>query len=167
MSSDEPRPIAAELDSAAAEVLSGNCGEIDAGLVPVQDPTQPTTMPVGASMHFLHWSSVLFDIIAHFRQLIFPIGFAFLGATNRDWFWGILATVLFGLSLLRTLFRHFTLQYGIHQGELIVKQGFFFRSLRTVPTRRIQNVDLRQNVLHRLLGVYEVHVLRYLPAAAR
>jgi putative membrane protein len=158
MSSDEPKPTTREIEPPASEVAATNAGGVDSAAGSLQDSAQPTTVPVGASMHFLHWSSVLFDIIAHFRQFIVPIGFAFLGATNRDWFWGILATVFFGLSLLRTIFRYFTLQYGIYQGELIVKQGFFFRSLRTVPTRRIQNVDLRQNILHRLLGVYEVHV---------
>ncbi len=158
MSSDEPKQITGEIETPSEVAADSMANEIEACVNPDHATATSTALPVGARMHFLHWSSVFFDIIAHFRQFIVPIGFVFLGATNRDWFWGILASVFFGLSLLRTLFRYFTLQYGIYQGELIVKQGFFFRSLRTVPTRRIQNVDLRQNVLHRLFGVFEVHV---------
>lgn len=109
-------------------------------------------------MSYLHWSSLFFDMVAHGRQYILPIAFAFISATRQNWFWGIAAIVSLVFTLLRTFFRYFTLHFGIQKGELIVNQGLIFKSTRTIPTRKIQNIDLRQNLLHRLFGVYEVHV---------
>lgn len=106
----------------------------------------------------LHWSSVFFDVASHGRQYLMPAAFAFIGATQGNWFWGWLAIISFAISFLITLFRYFTLRFGIHNGELIVSEGLLFRRVRTVPTRRIQNVDLVQNVLHRLCGVAEVRI---------
>lgn len=106
----------------------------------------------------LHWSSLFFDIVGRFREYLIPLILAFLSARNQDWFFGIMAGIFLIGSLLHTLIRYFTLRFGIFDGELVVKQGLLFRSVRTVPTRKIQNVNLRQNLFHRMLGVYEVHV---------
>ncbi len=106
----------------------------------------------------LHWSSLFFDIVGRFREYLIPLILAFLSARNQDWFFGIMAGIFLIGSLLHTLIRYFTLRFGIFDGELVVKQGLLFRSVRTVPTRKIQNVNLRQNLFHRLLGVFEVHV---------
>lgn len=54
--------------------------------------------------------------------------------------------------------RYWFYRYQLTQGELIVTSGVFFKSRRNVPVVRIQNVDLVQNVFHRILGVAEVRV---------
>ncbi len=107
---------------------------------------------------FLHYSSVLFDLVSHGRELLMPVIFGFLGAASGSWFWGGIALFAFSIAVLRTLIRYFTLRYSVSQGELLLNEGWIFRTQRTVPLGRIQNVDLRQNVVHRLFGVAEVRV---------
>lgn len=157
MSSD---PLAGESlrePELVAGVLSEEPALVESVESPAADNSQNAESGAG-SYHFLHWSSLFFDIISRFRQYLIPLIFAFLSARNQDWFFGVLAGVFLIGSLMRTFVRYFTLQYGIANGELVVKQGLIFRSIRTVPTRKIQNVNLRQTIFHRVLGVYEVHV---------
>lgn len=152
-SGDGPRP----LETAASGAADAGGGEPAA---PAESAGSPGPAPAGTGgeLHRLHWSSLFFDTFSHLRQYVVPAGFAFLGAARGDWFWGVLAIVSFGVSFLATLFRYFTLRYGIRDGELVISQGLIFRNVRTVPARRIQNMDLQQNVLHRIFGVAEVRI---------
>lgn len=106
----------------------------------------------------LHWSSLLFDIASHLWGYVIPIGIALLGAARGDLFWTLLAGFFFLLSLLRSCIRYLTLTYSIENRKLVVKQGILFQNNRTVPVRRIQNIDLVQNLFHRLLDVAEVKI---------
>lgn len=107
---------------------------------------------------FLHPSSILFEVVANVWKAIVPIVF---GAAN--WFqggvWGIgIAGAVFVWSLVATLFRYCTLRYRIKDSEFVVTEGVLFRRVRAVPIRRIQNMDLVQNPVHRIFGVAEVRV---------
>ncbi len=105
----------------------------------------------------LHYSSVIFEAISKVREYIFPAVIGLFSATQGGW--GIwIAGIVFGGSVLATLLRYFTLRYGIQDGEFVIKEGLLFRRTRSVPIRKIQNVDLVQNVLHRVFGVAEVKV---------
>jgi putative membrane protein len=112
-------------------------------------PTQPT---------WLHWSSLLFDIISHSRRYLIPALVALFSAARGNVYGVIFAGLFFFPSIFSSIFRYFTLRYHIHRGQLIVVQGLLFRSIRTVPVARIQNIDLVQNVLHRLFNVAEVRI---------
>ncbi len=105
----------------------------------------------------LHPSSVIFEAISKVREYIFPAIVGLFSATQGGW--GIwIAGVVFGGSILATLLRYFTLRYRIQDGEFVIKEGLLFRRTRSVPICKIQNVDLVQNVLHRVFGVAEVKV---------
>jgi putative membrane protein len=106
----------------------------------------------------LHFSSILFDLASHGRELLMPALFGFVGAASGSWFWGVIAMVAFGFAVLRTLIRYFTLRYRITDQELQLNEGLIFHNQRTVPLGRIQNIDLRQNLLHRWFGVAEVKI---------
>ena len=70
----------------------------------------------------------------------------------------IFAALIFIPAFLTSVFRYFTFRYRIQNKQLIVTKGLLFRSVRTVPVSRIQNIDFVQNILHRLLNVAEVRV---------
>jgi putative membrane protein len=80
------------------------------------------------------------------------------GAANGNLTYIYLAAVFFIPSFLVAVFRYFTLRYVLVDGELRVTSGLFFRTMRVVPISRIQNVDLVQNVLHRMFAVAEVKI---------
>jgi putative membrane protein len=122
--------------------------------------TQPivATIVSGPHWRFVHSSSLLFELLSRARQFIFPALLGIYSFAQGGWIFiglGLIAVgVMFGFALLR----YFTLQYCIADGELRVREGWIFRTYRTVPTQRIQNIDLVQNVLHRIFGVAEVRI---------
>ncbi len=118
--------------------------------MPITDiPNHPT---------WLHPSSLVFDLISHFRQLLIPAAIALFSASQGSLSGMLFAIFLFFPAILFSVFRYFTLRYMVADGEMTIKQGLFFRRLRTIPVNRIQNIDLVQNPLHRLLRVAEVRV---------
>ncbi len=107
---------------------------------------------------FLHPSSIVFGILANIRKFIIPAAVGlFTAAQGGVWGFGV-AGFVFGMSILGTLFRYFTLRYRLDGTDLVVSEGFIFRRVRSVPIHRIQNMDLVQSPIHRFLGVAEVNI---------
>lgn len=106
----------------------------------------------------LHPSSVFFDVLSHLRAVIVPAIIAIYSVASGNT-WGL---VIGGLvvvpAVIVSVFKYFSLRFRIHDGELVVTQGILFRRIRTVPVGRIQNINLVQNPLHRLVRVAEVRV---------
>jgi putative membrane protein len=109
-------------------------------------------------LRYLHPVSLVFEIISHIRSYAVPLVFGLVGAANSNVTLLIVSGILFIPALATSIFRYFTLRYRIEDRHLVVNQGLLFRQTRTVPIERIQNVDLTQNVMHRLLGVAEVKI---------
>lgn len=61
-------------------------------------------------------------------------------------------------SFLIGVFKYLTFRYELGADELAIRSGLLFRKERHIPYARIQNVDLRQNPLHRLAGVAVVRL---------
>lgn len=111
-----------------------------------------------ASPQLLHPASILFEGMALFRRYLVPTLLAGFSAASGNTFWVAFSAIFFLIALAFTSLRYVTLRYAIRDGDLVVTEGLFFRRLRTVPVRRIQNVDLTQSVLHRLFQVAEVRI---------
>lgn len=109
----------------------------------------------------LHPLSWLFVLLASLRQFALPlIAFVVFGrSADEDDLWfqaiGLAAGVLLTLGAVA---RYFTYRFRIERGVLVVRSGLLNRNLRQIPLRRIQNVALKQGLLHRLLGVAEVRL---------
>lgn len=125
-----------------------------------QETSSPTARPEPAQQppNRLHPISLLFDLIHYIRTNIIPALVGVSGAATGSMFGIWLAGIIFIPTVLAAVIRYVTLRYGIREGELIVTEGLFFRRLRTVPVSKIQNVDMVQNVLHRLFKVAEVRI---------
>ena len=109
----------------------------------------------------LHPSSVLFSAGSNFKQLIGPLAgptILVLVSAPSEWGWEVVAMILLIPFALVSLVRCLTYRYRLEADELVVRTGVIFRSVRHVPYGRIQNIDLVQNVLHRLFGVAEVRI---------
>jgi putative membrane protein len=66
--------------------------------------------------------------------------------------------ILFVPFVLSDLVQYLTLRWRYAADELVITRGWLVRHARHVPYARVHNLDLRQNVLHRLLGVAEVRI---------
>jgi putative membrane protein len=119
---------------------------------PVADGRAGT--PTGARR--LHPASLLFTIGRTMRALLLPALIALISKSAEVW--AIVALLLGVPAIGFAVFRFFTLRWSLRADELYVEEGLWFRSARHVPYARIQDVDLVQGVLHRLLGVAEVRV---------
>ena len=124
----------------------------------LDDDSIPVAGSVELETSFLHPTSLIFTVISQLRQNLIPAIIALFGAAKGNYGFVGIAAAIFVLSIVAATIRYLTLRYSIQNGELTVKSGLIFRRLRKVPTSRIQNIDLVQNVLHRLFGVAEVRV---------
>lgn len=109
-------------------------------------------------LSYLHPTSLIFDVIAHGKTYLVPAAFGLWGAAKGDLTLLIMSAIIFIPALLTSVFRYFTYRYSIQGDQLVVTQGLIFRSTRTVPVSRIQNIDFVQNPLHQILRVAEVKV---------
>jgi putative membrane protein len=133
---------------------------------PVNQPVSEDTPPASASppevdvdeMLRLHPTSLLFDLISHGKSFLLPVLLGLFGAANGDLTLVIVSGVAFVPAVAFSIFRYVTYRYLIKENHLIVRQGLIFRNVRTVPVKRIQNIDFVQSPLHRILKVAEVKV---------
>ncbi len=102
--------------------------------------------------------SLLFVVVAKLRQWIIPVGVGLFSAREGNLLVISMGILAFGILLAFAITRYLTLRFRLAGGELQVRSGIFFKSSRTVPVNRIQNIDLVQNVMHRIFGVAEVRV---------
>ena len=109
----------------------------------------------------LHPLSWLFVLLGSLRQFALPlIAFVVFGQrADEDELWFQAMGLAAGLLLtLGAVARYYTYRFRIERGVLVVRSGLLSRNLRQIPLTRIQNVALRQGLLHRLLGVAEVRL---------
>jgi putative membrane protein len=106
--------------------------------------------------HRVHPSSLVFRLAAHVRSLLIP-GLVFLWFASGDK-WAAVGLVLFVPSILIEVIRYISLRYRFDVDEMVIRQGLVFRNERHIPFQRIQNIDLVQNVFHRVLDVAEVRL---------
>ncbi len=71
---------------------------------------------------------------------------------------GIFAAILVGLGLWGAAYVHFTEEYNIGDGQVIVKRGFFTRTGAAIPLRNIAEVQAVLPFPLRLLGVGVIRV---------
>ena len=125
---------------------------------PVPSPEMSPPDDVSLASSYLHPLSILFVLISQLKQNVIPAVFGVFGAAQGNLTLLVIAFLYFAFSVGAALVRYFTLRYSIRDGELTVQEGLLFRRIRKVPTRTIQNIDLVQNILHRMFGVAEVRV---------
>jgi putative membrane protein len=70
---------------------------------------------------------------------------------------GLLALFL-GSAVARTVLHFFTLRYRLHEGKLEIREGLLARRFRVIEPSRIQNVEIVQNVFHKLAGLVELRI---------
>lgn len=106
----------------------------------------------------LHPTSIFFDVVSHIRTVIVPAIVAIFSAASGN-MWGlVIGGLLVVPMVIVSVFRYFSLRFRIQDGELVVTEGILYRRIRTVPVERIQNINLVQNLFHRVVGVAEVRV---------
>ena len=110
------------------------------------------------TLSYLHPMSLLFELVSQIRSYLVPAALGLFGAAKGDLVFIIISAVIFVPAFLTCIVRYFTYRYCIKDDHLVVRQGLVFKSVRTIPVDRIQNIDFVQNPLHRVFQVAEVKI---------
>ena len=110
------------------------------------------------TLSYLHPMSLLFELVSQIRSYLVPAALGLFGAAKGDLVFIIISAVIFVPAFLTCIVRYFTYRYCIKDDHLVVRQGLIFKSVRTIPVDRIQNIDFVQNPLHRVFQVAEVKI---------
>ena len=109
-------------------------------------------------MHRLHPATILLEGLGFVRHFGWSLILVFFARPKGE---GSMAnlffTIMFGgvgfLAVLYAIFRYLTMTYTIENGSFIVRKGMIWKQVRTIPLERIQNVNLKRTLLHRLFKV--------------
>lgn len=118
--------------------------------------TMSSDSPVAGTEHRLHPLSWLFTLLTQLRQFALPLlVLLFTGRGSSTDLWGLVAV---GVLVVVSVAQYFTYHYRVDSDGVVIRSGLFQRNVRHIPFARIQNVNLHQNVLHRLFDVAEVRL---------
>ncbi|MFM9873716.1 MAG: PH domain-containing protein [Fimbriimonadaceae bacterium] len=112
--------------------------------------------------HRLHPLTMAVELEKMVRQL--AIAFAYLiyilitKESSDQVGYELFAAGLGVLVIVPAILRYYSYGYSVTDGKLLVKSGIFRKSLRTIPLDRIQNINLKRQWLHRLLGLVELEI---------
>lgn len=70
---------------------------------------------------------------------------------------GFLGLFLF-LAVARTVMHYVTLRYRLYAGKLEIRSGLIGRRHRIIDPTRIQNIEIVQNMFHRMAGLVELRL---------
>lgn len=85
----------------------------------------------------------------------------FLKGKATDIFWGIgiFVLILLGFGVYSYLkYRTFTFYIDEEQNEFIVEHGILNKTKTVIQLHKIQQVNLKQNIIHRIVDVYQVNI---------
>lgn len=108
----------------------------------------------------LHPATVIVEVLRKLGSMIYLIVIALLVRLyggEGDWFEYFVAGLV-GLSGGLSLARYVSLRYGLEGDRLVIRSGIIQRQVRTIPVERIQNINLKRSLLHRLLRVVDVKI---------
>lgn len=118
-------------------------------------PAPASRGPVGPQR--LHPTSPILGLVLSARQWALPLVFLILASEDRVIFgpgFAVLLALVVGWLFLA--WSRFT--YELRDGVLVIDKGVLQRHHREVPVARIQQVDLRRKLRHRVLGVAVVRI---------
>lgn len=110
-------------------------------------------------MHRLHPATILLEglnFVRHFGWSLILLIFA-RPKGGSSAMADVFFTAMFGgvgvLAILYAVFRYLTMTYAIEGGAFVVRKGLIWKQVRTIPLERIQNVNLKRTLVHRLFRV--------------
>lgn len=107
-----------------------------------------------APMRRLHPLTMIYRGIAGIPAFAFGLYYAM---QNRTAWMLILLTILGVVFVVPGIvLRYFYFRFRISEREVYIKSGVFLRRQRHIPLERIQNVEIQQNLLQRVLGIARI-----------
>ncbi|MEM7386264.1 MAG: PH domain-containing protein, partial [Verrucomicrobiota bacterium] len=119
---------------------------------PPEEPGSATS-PLGR----LHPSTFILALVtAVFKTIVLGIFIATLDQPFRTVAIVWLITALLGV--IQDCIRYFTLTYHFTESDFVIREGLFEKKERHIPCRRVQDVQIEQSFLQRLLQVCSLRI---------
>ncbi|MCZ2259599.1 PH domain-containing protein [Sporosarcina sp. G11-34] len=103
---------------------------------------------------------IIFDLWSLIKNSFFFVLFLFVlryGSDSTFIKYGRIAFfIFFGLTIISIILKWFTHKYKLDDVSFHIYKGLFNKSEQTIPFSKIQNVQRRTSLLHRLLGVTSI-----------
>ncbi|MGV3618189.1 MAG: PH domain-containing protein [Fimbriimonas sp.] len=122
-------------------------------------------MPEPPLYRRLHVATIVMQILANSRVLVamvftFALSIFSTGPKSgrADMVTNSIGAGFAVLAILPAVFRYLTVKYAIVDGAFVLRSGLVFRQVRTIPLERIQNINLKRNVLQRLMKVATLQI---------
>ncbi|MFP4188941.1 MAG: PH domain-containing protein [Halobacteriales archaeon] len=112
----------------------------------------------------LHPFSIAYRAVSQLGQVGFVVFLSFYGGTDAvDGFSVVIlalaAAVVALAAVLAWQFAYYRrFEYEVTDDSFDIRSGVISRRNRQIPLRRVQNVDITENVVHRFLGIARVNV---------
>jgi putative membrane protein len=100
--------------------------------------------------------SIFYRFSRQIPMLGLYIYFGVIQGSGENYVFLIMALLFGFLAIPSTLLSFIYFKYLITQDELIIQSGIVNRKQRNIPLKRIQNVNIQQNFVQRLLGISTV-----------
>ncbi len=106
----------------------------------------------------LHPLTLLYRGIMNAPALIIPIYFALSkGQTDELFYIFIMIFILF-FTLPAIVLNYYFFKFQITDKELVIYSGIIAKKQKNIPVKRIQNINIEQNFLQRLMGITKVQI---------
>lgn len=112
----------------------------------------------------LHPASVMVNLLPRTWRVVraaWPVLLVLLfgGTTDQSHLVDLTTLLLFfSMTVGSTIVHFLTLRYRVAEGRLEIKTGLLNRQVRVIDPKRIQNIEIVQNLFHRLSGLVEVRI---------
>ncbi len=119
-------------------------------------------MASDAEWRGLHPASLLVNLVPHLwrsaRGAWFFIVAIAVGSGLQSWMNLLVVLGFLATAAVRSGVHFLTLRYRVNDGKLELRGGLLTQSFRAIDIARIQNVEVVQNIFHRMSGLVEVRV---------
>ncbi len=106
----------------------------------------------------LHINTLVYRLISSSPGYLIPLYFGIKNQDMFEWTFIIIAGIIAIMSLPVTILAYYYFTYYINDRELIIHSGILAKNQRNIPLARVQNVDISQNFLQRILKIAKVKV---------
>ena len=104
----------------------------------------------------LHWTMLLFGLLGIIRGNILPLIFGF--ASQSTWLLFLIVGTGMVLPVIALVFKFFSMRYQMDEGHLRIREGIFSKKIRSIPVKRIHNINTRQSMLARIMKVTRLDI---------
>jgi putative membrane protein len=104
----------------------------------------------------LHPLTLLYRAISNSPSIIIPVYLATTTGSTEEWLYIVITFIVLFVTLPNIILFYFYFSFYITPKEIVIRSGILSRKQRNIPIKKVQNVNIEQNVLMRLLGLSKV-----------